>query len=210
MQFPWVSPKEEFVASFIRPLRRTITPQQSVRQPTFGPRAARRTITPQHFDSKGNELETEFEKVSQITTHYSPLTHRPLLESSGNWYFDHRNIDLEGEYQKCNVPQLKELLRERGLSVSGKKYEIIARLLKEDYDHNLVEINSYQARYVEMTVRQLKESLRKRGLSVSGKKYEIIARLVRDRRQYRSGRPGRVRFESDHQAVITLEYSMSR
>ena len=44
---------------------------------------------------------------------------------------------MTGEYETMTVPELKDLLRERGLKVGGNKSELIARLLdNEDSDDN--------------------------------------------------------------------------
>jgi len=79
------------------------------------------------------------------------------------------------DYGAMTVPLLKEALKEQGLSVNGKKAELIERLkgeAKETPDEDSEEIN-----YDTMAVPLLKEALKKQGLPVSGKKAELIERL---------------------------------
>jgi len=72
------------------------------------------------------------------------------------------NRDVTG----LNVTGLKQLLKERGLSVSGNKAELITRL------------EAYEDAVMMLTVPELKVMLKEKGLPVSGKKAELITRLV--------------------------------
>lgn len=91
-------------------------------------------------------------------------------------------------YSDLTVLQLKDLLRERGLKVSGRKAELVDRLESVvDYDKNAsiknekekpsqTSENDYND-LSNLTVVQLKDLLREKGLMVSGRKAELVARL---------------------------------
>ena len=81
----------------------------------------------------------------------------------------------ETNYDSMTVLQLKEVLREQGLSVSGKKAELIERLKGEAEE--TPDEESEEVDYESMTVPLLKEALKEQGLPVSGKKAELIERL---------------------------------
>jgi hypothetical protein len=70
--------------------------------------------------------------------------------------------DVTVQADEVTVEDLKDMLREKDLPVSGTKAELIAR------------VNAYD----EMTVTELKETLHAAGLPVSGTKAELIERLV--------------------------------
>jgi histone H2A len=72
---------------------------------------------------------------------------------------------------KFTVVQLKELLRKKGLKVSGNKAELIARL---DTKAKVAKKSTSAV----TTVVELKKSLRAAGLKVSGTKAELVARLA--------------------------------
>jgi hypothetical protein len=85
------------------------------------------------------------------------------------------------------VPNLKAALKEQGLSVSGKKAELIERLkgvgsIEEENSEEEVseETETIDIDYDSMTVPNLKAALKEQGLSVSGKKAELIERLKGD------------------------------
>ena len=88
-------------------------------------------------------------------------------------------------YSNLTVAQLKDLLRERGLKVSGRKAELVDRLEDVvDYDKNASLKNQNEKpsqtsenKYSNLTVVQLKDLLRERSLKVSGRKAELVARL---------------------------------
>lgn len=90
------------------------------------------------------------------------------------------------QYSSMNVKQLKDELRKKGLKVSGKKAELIARLSEADGEGGsngdeghggTAETDSSSDSYPSMKVAQLKAELRKRNLKVSGNKAELIKRL---------------------------------
>ena len=56
--------------------------------------------------------------------------------------------------------ELKEELKQRGLPISGKKAELIARLKEDDQ----------RKKYMSQTAAELKEKLKQRGLPISGKR----------------------------------------
>jgi hypothetical protein len=66
--------------------------------------------------------------------------------------------------EAMTVAQLKDLLREKGLPVSGKKAELVSRL-----------------EMLNLSMTELKDMLKKRDLPTSGKKSELVARLVSKR-----------------------------
>jgi hypothetical protein len=73
------------------------------------------------------------------------------------------------ELEQKTVPELKDDLREQGLPVSGRKDELVQRL---------VETESEAADLEQKTVPELKDDLREQGLPVSGRKDELVERLV--------------------------------
>lgn len=90
-------------------------------------------------------------------------------------------------WSSCNVGQLKVELKNRGLPVSGKKTDLIQRLIENDNTTTssvvsgavaVVEDTSIETDWESMTVPQLKVQLRSQGLSVAGKKSDLISRLV--------------------------------
>ena len=79
------------------------------------------------------------------------------------------------DYESLTVAELKDILREGGLPVSGKKSELIRRISKNQAHLNLI------ASYESLTVAELKDILREGGLPVSGKKSELIQRVSEHR-----------------------------
>jgi ATP-dependent DNA helicase PIF1 len=80
------------------------------------------------------------------------------------------------------VLELKQMLRERGLKVSGRKAELIKRLrtIRNDVSRRASGSPSQipdEQILKERTVVELKQMLRERGLKVSGRKAELIERL---------------------------------
>ena len=90
--------------------------------------------------------------------------------------------------EELSVRQLKTLLKQKGLPISGRKAELIERLIGPQSNINpappLKPINpapplksSHPMPLEQMKVPQLKSLLKLRGLPVSGKKAELIERL---------------------------------
>jgi len=128
----------------------------------------------------------------------SPLSYLPAVPRLRKGRHDSRTplprmqptplfVEMQNRYPtQLNVIGLKQLLKERGLSVSGNKAELITRLETfEDavYDSTGKEWmhRSYAERLacglVRLTVPELKVLLKEKGLPVSGKKAELITRL---------------------------------
>ena len=85
------------------------------------------------------------------------------------------NISEEQSLKKKTVVELKAILRERGLKVSGRKAELIERLTTLiQFSQVVLEEHILKKN----TVVDLKEMLRDRGLKVSGRKAELIERLM--------------------------------
>jgi len=80
----------------------------------------------------------------------------------------------EDELDKMSAVQLKQLLKENKLKMSGKKEELKERLRGHFLQGG--EIDSYEV----MTVQELKDALTVRGLSTTGKKSTLITRLKED------------------------------
>merc|ERR1712176_1023500 len=73
-------------------------------------------------DDATNSEETEIIRNKQsITTSVAEAVEKPNSSSSSS------NLNA-AELAKLTIPKLKDLLRERGLKVSGKKAELIDRL----------------------------------------------------------------------------------
>ncbi len=68
------------------------------------------------------------------------------------------------DYEKMKLPELKNLLVKRGFTKTGRKVELVDRLLS-DNDYSI------------LTIPKLKALLATRGLSIKGKKKELVARL---------------------------------
>ena len=79
--------------------------------------------------------------------------------------------------QKLTVDQLKTLLRQRGLPVSGRKDELIQRLNGSHPTPTPTTKAPHPMPLEQMKVRELRSLLKQRGLPVSGKKAELIKRL---------------------------------
>jgi len=90
----------------------------------------------------------------------------------------------DADYDSLLVDPLKEILRSRGLRVSGKKQELIQRLRDNDASRmdegGGDDVDEDDADYDSMLLDPLKDILRSRGLRVSGKKQELIQRLRDD------------------------------
>ena len=89
-----------------------------------------------------------------------------------------KSADLES----MTVVQLKELLKERGLPMSGKKADLIERLKskKSPAKRKSARKSAKKSKadgFSAMTVLELKELLREKGLTVSGKKADLVKRL---------------------------------
>eukprot|EP01035_Chromulina_nebulosa_P017260 gene17260-22791_t len=80
-------------------------------------------------------------------------------------------------YINCNVAELKEKLKQRGLKVSGKKIDLVSRLLASDNSTNV---------YESMDKKSIEDLCLFRGLSINGSKEDLIGRLVDDD-SFRSG-----------------------
>ena len=88
---------------------------------------------------------------------------------------------MESKLEDKTVVELKDLLRERGLKVSGKKAELVERLLGRESPKAVKSPkgrNPGKATLEKKTVVELKEMLREQGLKVSGTKTELIDRLT--------------------------------
>ena len=79
------------------------------------------------------------------------------------------------DYESLTVAELKDILREGGLPVSGKKSELIRRISKNQDHLNLI------ASYEKVTVAELEDYLRGADLPVSGKRFELIQRVSEHR-----------------------------
>ena len=79
------------------------------------------------------------------------------------------------DYESLTVAELKDILREGGLPVSGKKSELIRRISKNQAHLNLI------ASYEKVTVAELEDYLREADLPVSGKRFELIQRVSEHR-----------------------------
>ena len=99
-----------------------------------------------------------------------------------------RMLPANTPLEELSVRQLKTLLKQKGLPISGRKAELIERLIGPQSNINpappLKPINpapplksSHPMPLEQMKVPQLKSLLKLRGLPVSGKKAELIERL---------------------------------
>ncbi len=79
------------------------------------------------------------------------------------------------DYESLTVAELKDILKEGGLPVSGKKSELIRRISKNQAHLNLI------ASYEKVTVAELEDYLREADLPVSGKRFELIQRVSEHR-----------------------------
>ena len=101
----------------------------------------------------------------------------------------------ETDYESQTVADLKVLLPDAGLPVSGRKAELIARIteaeqadwgsftyfeLKKLNEKFVEQIKSIQPNYADLKVKVLKNKLKEKGLKVSGKKELLVKRLMDD------------------------------
>jgi hypothetical protein len=77
---------------------------------------------------------------------------------------------------KQTIAELKQMLKQNGLPVSGKKYELIQRLVIAGLLHPS-NLPWEEDTYDKMKVVELKALLKQYGLKISGKKPELIQRL---------------------------------
>ena len=95
---------------------------------------------------------------------------------------DEDELDEE-ELKILTVPILKQMLKKRHLKVSGRKAELIDRLMGQG--EKIISKSSAdatdadtEAHLTSLTNDELKKRLKKKGLKVSGKKAELVGRLM--------------------------------
>jgi len=84
----------------------------------------------------------------------------------------------EEELNNLTCVRLIELLREKGLNVSGIKKELVERILVSELQKDKSSITTKKQELNGLTVVKLREILRQNGLRVSGLKSELIDRLI--------------------------------
>ena len=82
------------------------------------------------------------------------------------------------DYKALKVQELKELLKNKKLSVSGNKGDLIQRLLDSDIIKSDIPIDVKQDNYKNLKAQELKVLLKNKKLSVSGNKGDLIQRLL--------------------------------
>ena len=94
----------------------------------------------------------------------------------------------EGDYSKMTVKMLKEELKSKGLKVSGKKDELMARLSNSDDDESDQD-EPAEDDYNNWTVKKIREELKTRGLRAKkgDKKSDLIAILEHDDMRHDAG-----------------------
>lgn len=102
---------------------------------------------------------------------------------------DDDDDDDENEYEDMSVKELKEECSDRGLSTSGKKADLIARLVSDDGGGKaaqpakkakiapVVKPAEPPKNYTKMTIKELKEELTTKSLPTNGTKKELVERL---------------------------------
>tara|TARA_B100000953_G_scaffold283120_2_gene261849 strand:+ start:1503 stop:2282 length:780 start_codon:yes stop_codon:yes gene_type:complete len=125
-----------------------------------------------------DEVVSEFEATED---EYEAETVGPIEEDSE----ETTDVDEKIDYSTMTVPELKNVLKEKGLPVNGKKSELIERLKEDSDDSEDTETEETtdvdeKIDYSGMTVPELKNVLKEKGLPVSGKKTELIERLEGD------------------------------
>lgn len=78
----------------------------------------------------------------------------------------------KGKWSKKTIPELKRVLKERGLGLQGKKADLVKRLNESD-----LEQDGSAPAWDSLTVKALKKELKKRNLAVSGRKLDLVERL---------------------------------
>ena len=101
--------------------------------------------------------------------------HKRKPKNSNKYIEYSENTSEEQSLKKKTVVELKAILRERGLKVSGRKAELIERLTAL---RQFSEVVLQEHILKKNTVVDLKAMLRDRGLKVSGRKAELIERLM--------------------------------
>ena len=119
-----------------------------------------------------DEVITEFEATED---EYEAETVGPIEEET-------TDADKKIDYSSMTGAELKNILKEKGLPVSGNKSELIERLQGDFDDSETEETTEVDEKidYSNMTVPELKNVLKEKGLPVSGKKSELIKRLQGD------------------------------
>jgi hypothetical protein len=105
------------------------------------------------------------------------------------------NHPPQPDYNVKTVDELKDLLRDAGLTISGKKADLIARIeahsspdwgsftyfeLKKLNEKFVHQIMSIRPNYSDFTIKVLQKKLKEKGLKISGKKPELAKRLMDD------------------------------
>ena len=86
-----------------------------------------------------------------------------------------------GDYSVMNVKMLKEKLKEKGLKLSGKKSELVKRLIDSDNESESDGEGDEGPNYKSYTVKKLRAELKARGLKVkTGDKKEDMIKYLED------------------------------
>ena len=111
----------------------------------------------------------------QVTADFSKSDQKVIKSFLDEGLLVHADL---GEYlaHKFKVTELKSMLKQRGLPTSGRKSELISRLVQADPEW-MQEAATKDLAY-KLTVTELKSMLKQRSLPTSGRKSDLISRLV--------------------------------
>ena len=110
------------------------------------------------------------------------------------------------------VPELKEKLRSLGLSLQGRKEDLVERLQSATQDASEEEAAEEAAEEAEadeggvaaMTVPELKEKLRSLGLSMQGRKEDLVERLQSAKEKEAAGKTSKGEVSASKQATVKV------
>ena len=114
--------------------------------------------------------------LTQVAEKHSIDTNTLLKEWES---FTGKKRKVKKQVEGPTVKELREKLKSVGLTISGKKQDLINRLA--DFEAGKIKPKVLEevkeGSYDGMTVKELKEKCKEKGLKVSGKKSELIERL---------------------------------
>jgi len=94
------------------------------------------------------------------------------IEKSEEEYLSQKDdMLLENPYAELTTPELKKILKERGVKLSGKKSDLITRLRNHD---------NARKEFLTMDVEAIKGVCHTRGLTDDGTRFELIDRIIAD------------------------------
>jgi len=119
------------------------------------------------------EVTVSSSKADKVRARVGKMIKKMLMSKNKDKTDNDDDISLES-LEKMKVSQLKDILRKRGLAVSGNKSEIIERIVNRNA---MLQSNDIYEEIASLSITDLKRILSKHGLSITGKKSDLIERI---------------------------------